>query len=115
MTPPKDGRERGGFNKIEDIVFQFGNSQVSVIGIPAVFKKKSELLFSECPIWKAEVGDPPPSPEGLHCGLTNPACIDCAHGTSCWVDVEVIVEGFLKQFISQVGQMDCKHPKPFPL
>lgn len=59
MTPPKDGRERGGFNKIEDIVFQFGNSQVSVIGIPAVFKKKSELLFSECPIWKAEVGDPP--------------------------------------------------------
>ena len=53
--------------------------------------------------------------EGLHSGLTNPESTDYAHRIPCWADAKVSVEGFLKQFISQVEKMDCKSSKPLPL
>lgn len=74
--------------------------------------KKSGLLFSECQ--KVEVEEPL-SLEGLHSGLTNPESTDYAHWISCWADVKVSVEEFLKQFISQVEKMGCKSSKPCPL
>lgn len=57
----------------------------------------------------------PRSHGGLHSGLTNPESTDYAHQIPCWADATVSVEGFLKQFISQVEKMDCKSSKPFPL
>lgn len=108
MTPLKDNGERRGFNKTEDTVFQFGNSQVS-----AVFMKKSELLFLNVPFRKWKWKNP------YHwkaCTLVsqtlNPLT---AHRIPCWADAKVSVEGFLKQFISQVEKMDCKSSKPLPL
>lgn len=108
MTPLKDSSEKGGFQKIEDIVFQFGNSHASVVGTPAIFMETTELLFFECSTWKAEVGDPN---HWKACTLAS----QTLHPPTGSLYREVGGEEFLKQFISQEEEKGLKYPKHFPL
>lgn len=99
--------KRKGFNKTEDTVFQLVNSQVS-----AVFMKKRELhsFLKSHSKWKWKE---PRSHGGLPL-VSRPESTDYAHQIPCWADATVSVEGFLKQFISQVEKMDCKVPSLSP-